>query len=80
MDILYEIDMLNTKSVDTLIDANVKLLLKQTEPLSDPGLYMRLVGKLNYFTVTRLYIHLQSVWLVSILRSLESNDLYLEIY
>jgi hypothetical protein len=35
------------------MDPNVKLLLGQGEPLNDPGQYRRLVGKLNYLTVTR---------------------------
>ena len=32
---------------------NVKLLLKQEEPLSDPEKYKRLVGKLNFLTDIR---------------------------
>jgi hypothetical protein len=35
------------------MDPNVKLLPGQGEPLKDPGRYRRLVGKLNYLTVTR---------------------------
>ncbi|XP_073226952.1 secreted RxLR effector protein 161-like [Cicer arietinum] len=35
------------------MDPNVKLLPNQGEPLSDSGRYRRLVGKLNYLTVTR---------------------------
>ena len=53
MDILEEIGLLNARSVDTPMDANTKLLPNQGEPLSDPGRYRRLVGKLNYLTVTR---------------------------
>ena len=53
MDILEEIGMLNAKPVDTPMDPNTKLLPNQGEPLSDPGRYRRLVGKLNYLTVTR---------------------------
>nr|CAN78392.1 hypothetical protein VITISV_034679 [Vitis vinifera] len=33
-------------------DPNVKLIPGQGEPLGDPGRYRRLVGKLNYFTIT----------------------------
>ncbi|KAK2437071.1 putative mitochondrial protein [Trifolium repens] len=53
MDILEETGLLNAKPVDTPMDPNVKLLPNQGEPLSDSGRYRRLVGKLNYLTVTR---------------------------
>ena len=45
--------MLNCKPIDTLMDLNIKLLPGQGEPLTDPGRYQRLVGKLNYLTITR---------------------------
>ena len=45
--------MLDCKPVDTPMDLNVKLVPKQVEPLQDPGRYQRLVGKLNYLTITR---------------------------
>ncbi|XP_014522256.1 uncharacterized protein LOC106778782 [Vigna radiata var. radiata] len=35
------------------MDPNTKLLQKQGEPMSNPEKYRRLVGKLNYLTVTR---------------------------
>ena len=35
------------------MDPNVKLVPRQGEPLRDPGRYRRLVGKLNYLTITR---------------------------
>jgi len=53
MDILEETGLLKAKPVDTPMDPNVKLLPNQGEPLSDSGRYRRLVGKLNYLTVTR---------------------------
>ena len=53
LDILEEIGFVNSKSVDTPMDPNVKLLPNQGEPLSDPEKYRRLVGKLNYLTVAR---------------------------
>jgi len=53
LDILEEIGLMNSKSVDTLMDPNVKLLPNQGEPLSDAEMYRRLVEKLNYSTVTR---------------------------
>ncbi|RVW13553.1 Retrovirus-related Pol polyprotein from transposon TNT 1-94 [Vitis vinifera] len=37
----------------TPMDPNVKLVPGQGEPLGDPGRYRRLVGKLNYLTITR---------------------------
>ncbi|RVW56409.1 Retrovirus-related Pol polyprotein from transposon RE2 [Vitis vinifera] len=53
LDILEEIGMLECKLVDTPMNPNVKLVPGQGEPLRDPGRYRRLVGKLNYFTITR---------------------------
>nr|CAN78142.1 hypothetical protein VITISV_015958 [Vitis vinifera] len=53
LDILEETGMLDYKPVDTLMDPNVKLVPGQGEPLGDPGRYRRLVGKLNYLTITR---------------------------
>ncbi|RVX05015.1 putative mitochondrial protein [Vitis vinifera] len=53
LDILEEIDMLDCKPIDTPMDPNVKLVPGQGEPLGDPGRYRRLVGKLNYLTITR---------------------------
>ena len=45
--------MLDCKPVDTAMDPNVKLVPGQGESLVDPGRYRRLVGKLNYLTITR---------------------------
>ncbi|RVX09717.1 Retrovirus-related Pol polyprotein from transposon RE2 [Vitis vinifera] len=56
LDILEETGMLDCKLVDTPMDLNVKLVLGQGEPLGDLGRYRRLVGKLNYLTITRLDI------------------------
>ncbi|RVX13112.1 Retrovirus-related Pol polyprotein from transposon RE1 [Vitis vinifera] len=53
LDILEETGMLDCKPVDTPMDPNVKLEPGQGEPLGDPGRYRRLVGKLNYLTITR---------------------------
>ena len=53
LDILEETGMLECKPVDTPMDPNVKLVPGQGEPLRDPGRYRRLVGKLNYLTITR---------------------------
>ncbi|RVW42526.1 Retrovirus-related Pol polyprotein from transposon TNT 1-94 [Vitis vinifera] len=53
LDILEETCMLDCKPVNTPMDPNVKLVPGQGEPLGDPGRYRRLVGKLNYLTITR---------------------------
>lgn len=45
--------MTDCRPIDTPMDPNVKLLPGRGEPLSDPGRYRRLVGKLNYLIVTR---------------------------
>ena len=53
LDILEETGMLDCKPVDTPMDPNVKLVPRQGESLGDPGRYRRLVGKLNYLTITQ---------------------------
>ena len=53
LDILADTGMLDCKPVDTPMDSNVKLVPCQEEPLRDPRRYRRLVGKLNYLTITR---------------------------
>ena len=53
LDILADIGMLDCKPVDTSMDPNVNLVSGQGEPLLDLGRYRRLVGKLNYLTITR---------------------------
>ena len=53
LDILEETGLMNSKYVDTPMDPNIKLLPSQGELLSDPEKYRRLVGKLNYLTITR---------------------------
>ena len=45
--------MLNCEPLDTPMDPNVKLVPGQGEPLRGPGRYRRLVGRLNYLTITR---------------------------
>jgi len=45
--------MLDCKLIDTHMHSNVKLLPDQGEIFSDPGRYIRLVGKLNYLTMTK---------------------------
>jgi hypothetical protein len=53
LDILEETGLLDCRPSDTPMDPNIKLLPGQGEPLKDSGRYRRLVGKLNYLTVTR---------------------------
>ncbi|KAL1291116.1 hypothetical protein AAHE18_20G178400 [Arachis hypogaea] len=53
LDILEETGMLDSRLVDTTMDPNTKLSPDQGEPLADPGRYRRLIGRLNYLTVTR---------------------------
>ena len=53
LDILEDTSMLDCRPKDTPMDLNVKLVLGQGEPLQDPGRYRRLVGRLNYLTITR---------------------------
>ena len=53
LDILKETGMLDCKPIDTPMDPNIKLLPDQGEPYPDQGRYRRLVGKLNYLTITR---------------------------
>ena len=53
MDILEETGLSNSKSVETPMNPNVKLLPCQWDPFSDLEKYIRLIGKLNYLTVTR---------------------------
>ena len=56
LDILTDTGMLDCKPVDTPMDPNVKLVTGQGELLRDSRRYRRLVGKLNYLTITRLDI------------------------
>ena len=53
LDILEETGMLDCKPIDTPMDPNVKLVPGQGEPLKDSERYRRLVGRLNYLTLTR---------------------------
>ena len=56
LNLLEETGLMNSKSVDTPMDSNAKLLPSQGEPLSDLKKYRRLVAKFNYLIVTRLDI------------------------
>ncbi|RVW69324.1 Retrovirus-related Pol polyprotein from transposon RE1 [Vitis vinifera] len=53
LDILEETGMLDCKPVDTPMDPNVKLCTRTGGAFRRPWRYRRLVGKLNYLTITR---------------------------
>jgi hypothetical protein len=53
LDILEDTGLLGTRPVETPMDPNVKLYVVQGELLPNPDQYRRLVGKLNYLTITR---------------------------
>ena len=53
LDILKEVGLHDARPGDIPMDPNVKLDNEQGEPLHDPEKYRRLVGKLNYLTITR---------------------------
>ena len=48
--------MLNCKHVNTPMDPNFKLVLRQRDSLQDLRRYQRLVGRLNYLAITQPYI------------------------
>ncbi|RDX69842.1 Copia protein, partial [Mucuna pruriens] len=53
LDILQEASMSNCRPVDSPMDPNMKLMVKQNDFYFDPERYRRLVGKLIYLTITR---------------------------
>ena len=53
LDILEETGLVESKPMETPMDPNVKLYEDQGKLLSNPERYRRLVGKLNYLTITR---------------------------
>ena len=53
LDILEETCLMGAKSVETTMDPSVKLCVDQGELLSNPISCRRIVGKLNYLTITR---------------------------
>uniref|UniRef100_A0A3Q7HWG1 Reverse transcriptase Ty1/copia-type domain-containing protein n=1 Tax=Solanum lycopersicum TaxID=4081 RepID=A0A3Q7HWG1_SOLLC len=53
LDILENTSMSDCKHVDSPLDPNIKVIPRQEELLKDPSRYRRLVGKLNYLTITR---------------------------
>ena len=56
LDLLKEFDCFHCPSSSSPLDPTVKLKAKEGYVLSDPTLYRKLVGKLNFLTNTRLDI------------------------
>ena len=56
LDLLKETGMMESKPVNTPIDSNVKLEIKNDEDPVDKGQYQRLVGKLIYLSHTQPHI------------------------
>ena len=52
-ELLSRVGLIDSKTVDTLIEFNAHLTPSGGKPLSNPSLYRRLVGSLVYLTVTR---------------------------
>ena len=52
LDMLSEAGMLECKAANTSMDPNFRLLPYKGEFLEDQGRHMRLIGKLNYLTMT----------------------------
>ncbi|XP_019232324.1 PREDICTED: uncharacterized protein LOC109213033 [Nicotiana attenuata] len=52
-DLIAEFNCQHFSPVMTLLDPSVKLVLDMGEPISDPSLYRRLIGKLNFLQHTR---------------------------
>ncbi|KAM6589902.1 hypothetical protein CsatA_012507 [Cannabis sativa] len=53
LQLLEDLGYLGSKPVSTPMEANLKLGLDEKEKLVDPTLYRRIVGKLQYLTITR---------------------------
>lgn len=53
LDIIKEHGLENARPLQLPMDANIKLSTEKGDPLSNPVVYQRLVGKLIYLTITR---------------------------
>jgi hypothetical protein len=51
--LLEETSLLGARPIDIPMDPNQKIVKDEGELFEDPGRYRRLVGKLNYLTITR---------------------------
>ena len=52
-ELLSRVGLIDSKTVDTLVELNAHLTPTGGKPLSNPSLYRQLVGSLVYLTVTR---------------------------
>ena len=52
-ELLSQVGLTDSKTVDTLVELNAHLTPTGGKPLSNPSLYRRLVGSLLYLTITR---------------------------
>jgi len=53
LDLLKETDIIDCRLMDSPMDPNQELMPKQSESLSDPEIYRRLIRKHIYLTITR---------------------------
>ncbi|KAJ9548762.1 hypothetical protein OSB04_021305 [Centaurea solstitialis] len=53
LDVLNDSGMIETKPCEAPMIPNIKLNIEDGDLLEDPGKYRRIVGKLNYLTITR---------------------------
>ena len=56
LEILKDTGFLGSKLVKFLMEQNLRLSKFEEKLLADPGMYMRLIGRLLYLTLTRLDI------------------------
>lgn len=53
LDLLSEFDSLHSRTVSTPLDLNIKITIDSGDLLTDPIIYRRLLGKLNFLTHAR---------------------------
>ena len=55
-EVINDVRMLGGKPIKTPMEVNLKLSKDERELLNDSGMYRRLIGRLLYLTISRLYI------------------------